>query len=80
MLRDIRNFLQGLEPEDLRGQDLGLALKNLMSHYEKTHGSRIHLKIDQNAVQNLSRIESLNLFYIAQELLSNSVKRARSNI
>ena len=73
VLRDIRNFLQGLEPEDLRGQDLGLALKNLIGNYEKTHRSRFLLKIDQNAVQNLSRMESLNLFYIAQELLSNCV-------
>jgi len=78
VIRDVRNFIVGLERHRLRGSEFQAALKSLALTIGESHSSRIELQIDDDAAAELEGEEATQLLHIAREALSNSVRHAQA--
>jgi signal transduction histidine kinase len=77
VIRDVRNFILGLQPEALRGQELASALKSLALTMDPSESMRFELKIDPAAAQKLLPRQAVQLLHIAREAMSNSVRHGQ---
>ena len=74
---DLRNILLGLEPEELREQDLETALHRLEQHMLRIGRCEFRLEIAEGCLDGLSREAQLHLYYIGRELVSNALRHAK---
>jgi signal transduction histidine kinase len=79
VIRDVRNFIVGLEPEALKGRELKTALESLVATMNESRSTRFSFNIDPQAADRLNAGQATHLLQIAREVLSNSLRHARAN-
>lgn len=79
VIRDVRNFIVGLEPEVLKGQELKGALRSLVMTMSETNAARFSFDVEPRAADRLTNRQATQLLQIAREAMSNSLRHARAN-
>jgi PAS domain S-box-containing protein len=79
VIRDVRNFIVGLEPAALRGPGFQTALQSLISTLSTGESARFSLDIDPQAADLLNARQAAHLLQIAREAMSNSLRHAQAN-
>ena len=76
VMRDVRQFIGGLEPTALNGHELKTALKSLAL---TTGGSsQFDIQVDTAATRLLTSHQATHLLNIAKEAMSNSLQHAKA--
>lgn len=78
VIRELRGFIKGLEPEFLKGRELKAALKSLVLTMGETRPDQFYLQIDSQAADELAPTVALQLLHIAREAMSNSLRHAQA--
>ena len=78
VIRDVRNFIVGLEPEALKGPEFQTALQSLVSTLSTGQSARFLFDIDPRAADLLNARQAAHLLQIAREAMSNSLRHARA--
>lgn len=78
VIREVRDFIMGLERHRLRGEEFKAALKSLTLTIGEGHAARVDLNIDEKAAAELSPVQATQLLQIAREALSNMVRHAKA--
>jgi signal transduction histidine kinase len=78
VIRDVRNFILGLESDTLRGQEFKTALKSIVLTLGEAHAPRFGLQIESLAAEHLTSHQATQLLHIAREAVSNSVRHAQA--
>ncbi|HWN96256.1 MAG TPA: sensor histidine kinase [Methylomirabilota bacterium] len=78
LIRDVRSFLVGLEPKGLKGHELKAALKSVLLTSGEDQQARFSIEIDANAARDLNSIQATEVFSIAKEAMSNSMRHAHA--
>ena len=78
VIRDVRNFIVGLEPEALKGPGFQTALQSLVSTLSSGQSARFLFDIDEQAADLLNARQAANLLQIAREAMSNSLRHAQA--
>ncbi|HYT60612.1 MAG TPA: PAS domain S-box protein [Haliangiales bacterium] len=79
VIRDVRNFIVGLEPEALKGREFNAALQSLVSAMSRTQAAQFSFDIDAPAAEALNGRQAAHLLQIAREAMSNSLRHARAH-
>ena len=78
VIRDVRNFIVGLEPEALTGREFQNTLQSLVVTMSQTHAAQFSFDIDPQAADQLNARQAAHLLQIAREAMSNSLRHARA--
>jgi two-component system, NarL family, sensor histidine kinase UhpB len=78
VIRDVRNFIVGLEPEAMKGREFDAALQSLISAMSRTEAAQVSFDIDAQAAEVLNPRQAAHLLQIAREAMSNSLRHARA--
>jgi PAS domain S-box-containing protein len=79
VIRDVRNFIGGLEPEALKGRDLGAALQSIAVSLGDGVSAEFVLEIDPEAAGRLNPQQGAHLLQIAREAMTNAVRHGRAS-
>ena len=77
VMRDVRKFIAGLEPDPLESCDIVAALEGLK---DVVHPMELRVNIDPQAVMSLSGEQGMHLLNIVREAVSNTLRHARATI
>ncbi len=80
IIRDVRSFLVGLEPKGLEGHELKTALKSVLLTSGEDQQARFSIQIDANAARDLNTVQATEIFNIAKEAMSNSMRHAHAQL
>lgn len=78
-IRDIRNFILGLQSEFVGGADVGSGLARLADEFR--HNTAIDIELDVSggsAAGSLPTVVRVNLLQMAREILSNAARHSRA--
>jgi PAS domain S-box-containing protein len=78
VIRDVRHFIVGLEPEALKGPGFQTALQSLVSTLSTGQSARFLFDIDAQAADLLNARQAAHLLQIAREAMSNSLRHAQA--
>ena len=78
VMHEIRNFIAGLGSDLLQGKDLPAALKQMLASLTQNQAMRVRLAVEDRAAQAVSAEQSLNLFHVIQEAVSNCIRHGRA--
>src|SRR6266480_573658 len=78
IIRDVRNFIVGLEPQALQGREFKTALQSLVATMSQSHAAQFSFDVDPQAADQLDAREATHLLQIAREAMSNSLRHARA--
>jgi PAS domain S-box-containing protein len=79
VMREVRNFIAGLESELLQGGDLSGALRTVVESLAGPEGLPFHVAIDEQATRHISREESLHVLNVVREAVSNSLRHSKAS-
>lgn len=79
VIRDLRNFIEGLDPEAHRGT-FEEVLQRLAGHMQSLGRFRLELKIEPSALEDLSLAERAHFLYIAREAMSNALRHGQASV
>jgi PAS domain S-box-containing protein len=74
VMREIRNFIAGLGPDPIEGKDLSTALQSMLTSLTENQPTRVRLAVEKRAVQAVSAEQSIHLFRVIQEAVSNCIR------
>lgn len=78
VMREIRNFIAGLESQVLQGSTFPAALQEMVHTLGATHSLRCAVDLDEAVASHISTEQALHLLNIVREALSNSLRHARA--
>jgi signal transduction histidine kinase len=78
VIRDMRSFVHGLQPEALGGTDLGAGLAALAEEYRHNTLVEAELLLDPDADPGYGADGNAQLLQLAREAMSNAARHARS--
>ena len=78
VMHEIRNFIAGLDSDLLQGKSLPLALQHMLKSMTENQATRVRLAVEDRAAQAVSAEQSLHLFQIIQEAVSNCIRHGRA--
>ncbi len=78
VIRDVRNYIGGLESEIMSGKELELAMAALVRTMEGAHTLRFRLQVDPEAVDRVTPSQAANLLYVTKEAMSNSLRHSNA--
>ena len=78
VMREVRNFIVGLDSDLLQGKDLKTALREMLASLTAHQATRVRLTVEERATQAVSVAQALHLFHIVQEAVSNCVQHSRA--
>ena len=78
VIRDIRAYILDLRPRRFEGDDLIVALRQLLSEFRGNTLMSVDLRADPAAERGLASEARRALFHIAQEALSNAARHSRA--
>jgi len=78
-IRDIRTYIAGLAPENLRQVGFAQALNSLVTELGAGRDTEFELKIDDAATAQLSPEQSADALQIAREAISNSLRHGNAS-
>jgi signal transduction histidine kinase len=79
VIRDVRNYVAGHEPEELQDRDLAGALKELARRLTLNALLAMDLSVEEGIQAAFSREQVVHLFHICREALTNVVRHARAS-
>ncbi|MBI4562006.1 MAG: GAF domain-containing protein [Candidatus Rokubacteria bacterium] len=79
VIRDVRNYIVGREPEELRDRSLSGALDDLARGLSLNALLTADLSVDDGIDRGLSRNQVVQLFHICREALTNVVRHAQAS-
>jgi signal transduction histidine kinase len=79
-IRDVRAYITGLAPENLRRGGFAHALGALLIELQAGRDARFDLKIDDKAAALLTAEQSLQALQIAREAVSNALRHGGSSL
>ena len=79
VMREVRNFIAGLESELLQGGDLSGALRTVVESIAGPEGLPFHVAIDEQATRHISREQSLHVLNVVREAVSNSLRHSKAS-
>ena len=74
VLREIRNFIARLDLDLFEGKDLPTALQCALKSLGENQATRVRLAVEDRAAKAISVEQSLHLFYVIQEAVSNCIR------
>ncbi len=77
-IRDVRNFIEGLEPETLREQTFAQAVERLIGLMRTLKPLRATISIDQALAATLTLEQRAHSLQIAREAVSNAIRHGRA--
>jgi signal transduction histidine kinase len=80
VIRDVRAFIGGLEPKGLEGDELKTALKSVLLTSGEDQEARFSLQIDASAARELTSMQATEVFNIAKEAMTNSMRHAQARL
>lgn len=78
VIREVRDFILGLERHRLKGDEFKGALKSLALSLGESQPTRIELAIEDSASSALDSAQATQLLHVAREALTNAVKHAKA--
>jgi signal transduction histidine kinase len=78
VMHEIRNFIAGLGSDLFQGKDLPIALQHMLKSLTQNQATRVRLAVEDRAAQAISMEQSLHLFHIIQEAVSNCIRHGRA--
>lgn len=78
VIREIRSFIEGLNSDPLQGRDLPTALRHMVTSLTQNQLVRVHLAVEERAARAVSAEQSLHLFHVIQEAMSNCIRHGRA--
>jgi PAS domain S-box-containing protein len=78
VIREVRGFIEGLEPEALKGREFRTALDGVASQLGVSDRAGWTLDVDPDAANGLSSKQVAGLLQIAKEALSNALRHSRA--
>lgn len=76
IMRDVRGYLNDLEPTALEGNDLASALHQLSKSLPLPDGCQMDIVLPADFSGNLSRAQTVELFHCLHELCTNAIKHS----
>jgi signal transduction histidine kinase len=73
-IRDVRSYISGLSPENLRQQSFADSVRSLTQTLSGGRSTEFDLKIDDSAAIRLTDAESTDLLQIIREAISNGLR------
>ena len=77
-MHEIRNFIAGLGSDLLQGKDLPTALQHMLASLTENQATRVRLAVEDRAAKAVSAEQSLHLFLVIQEAVSNCIQHGRA--
>ena len=74
VLREIRSFIARLDLDLLEGKDLPTALQHALKSLTENQATRVRLAVEDRAAKAISVEQSLHLFHVIQEAVSNCIR------
>jgi len=74
VLREIRNFIARLDLDLFEGKDLPTALRLALKSLTENQATRVRLAVEDRAAKAISGEQSLHLFHVIQEAVSNCIR------
>jgi signal transduction histidine kinase len=78
-IRDVRAYIVGLTPGNLRRAGFGHAVRTLLTELTSGHEGRFKVEIDDEAAALLTPEQSIEALQIAREAVSNAVRHGRAS-
>lgn len=78
-IRDVRTYIIGLAPENLREAGFAQALDAMIAELNAGRDVSYELKLDESATRQLSPEQSVEALQIAREAISNSLRHGEAN-
>ncbi len=78
-ITDVRNFINGLEPESLRQQAFTEAVTTLLKFMQTIRPARLTCAIDEAVVPRLTLAQRANLLHITREAVSNALRHGQAD-
>ncbi len=78
-IRDVRNFIDGLEPEALRAMSFADALRSLADKLRRLRPFVAHFDIEAAVADALTPKQRLNLLQVAREAMSNALRHGAAS-
>jgi PAS domain S-box-containing protein len=78
VMREIRNFIAGLDSDLLEGKDLSTALQSMLKSLTENQTTRVRLAVENRAAKAISVEQSLHLLHVIQEAVSNCIRHGRA--
>ncbi|HJR75546.1 MAG TPA: PAS domain S-box protein [Nitrospiraceae bacterium] len=79
VMREVRNFIAGLESELLQSGDLSKALRTVVESLADSQGLVFRVAIDAHAVRYITREQSLHVLNIVREAVSNGLRHSKAD-
>ena len=78
-IRDVRSYISGLAPENLRQQDFAASVLSLTQTLGGGRDAIFDLRIDESAATKLSDAQSTDILQIIREAVSNSLRHGAAS-
>jgi PAS domain S-box-containing protein len=78
VIADVRSYIQRQKPLRLRGDRLIATLANFIQSLQGVQGLHFTLELDPSAAQQLTDEQSVHLYYMAHEAISNCFRHANA--
>jgi signal transduction histidine kinase len=79
VMREVRNFIAGLESELMQGADLSRALQTVVESLASPRGLLFRVAIDEQATRHITREQSLHVLNVVREAVSNSLRHSKAS-
>jgi len=76
VIRDVRRFIGGLEPEALKGREFETALQGIVASLGRNRAVDLQVLVDPAAANGLSARQAEDLLQIAREAVSNALRHS----
>ena len=77
-IRDVRSYISGLAPENLRQQSFAESVLSLTENLSGGRATTFDLRIDESAAARLTDAQSTDLLQIIREAVSNSLRHGEA--
>lgn len=78
VMREVRNFIAGLESHLIQGGDFSTALRTMVHSMGAADSARYRVRIDDAAGRHISTEQAVHIMNIAREGLSNSLRHSHA--
>ncbi|MEX5218306.1 MAG: PAS domain S-box protein [Nitrospira sp.] len=79
VMREVRNFIAGLDSELVQGGDLCGALRTVVESLDGQQKLPFRVAIDEQAARHISREQGLHVLNVVREAVSNSLRHAKAS-
>jgi signal transduction histidine kinase len=79
-IRDVRNFINGLEPEALKQQTFTHAVEALIEFRKSVRPFRATIEIDENLAARLTHEQRVHALQITREAVSNALRHGQATL